>query len=73
MRAAEAPRAASSISSSSTRCSCTGGTSGWMMNTSASRQLARSCTPTQSLLNRLMAAGLSGVFSRLQISRASFW
>ena len=40
IRAADAPRAASSISSSSIRCSCTGGTSGWMMNTSASRQLA---------------------------------
>ena len=43
------------------------------MNTSASRQLARSCTPTQSLLKRLMAAGLSGVFSRLQMSLASAW
>ena len=32
-----------------------------------------SCTPTQSLLKRLMAAGLSGVFSRLQMSRASAW
>ena len=36
---ADAPRAASSISSSSTRCSWTGGTSGWMRKTSRSRQL----------------------------------
>src|SRR5579875_2483463 len=37
--AADAPRAASAISSSSTRCSCTGGTSGWIRNTSRSLQL----------------------------------
>ena len=39
-RAADAPRAASSMSSSSTRFSCTGGPSGWMTNTSRSRQFA---------------------------------
>src|SRR6266851_9102752 len=39
MRAADAPRAASSINRSSTRCSCTGGTKGWMIKTSRSRQL----------------------------------
>lgn len=44
IRAADAPRAASSMSRSSTRFSCTGGTSGWTMNTSRSRQLASSWT-----------------------------
>src|SRR5215467_435405 len=70
-RAAEAPRAASSISSSSIRWCCTGGTSGCTMNTSASRQLASSCTPRQSLLNVDVVEGLSGIFRRLQIARAS--
>ena len=71
MRAADAPRAASSISSSSIRCSWTGGDSGWMMKTSASRQLALSWTLRQSLLNRAMAAWLSGLFRCLQIDFAS--
>src|SRR5262249_12223914 len=70
-RAAEAPRAASSISSSSIKWCCTGGTSGCRMNTSASRQLASSCTPRQSLLNVDVVEGLSGLFRRLQIARAS--
>src|SRR3990172_8114093 len=71
-RAADAPRAASSISSSSIRCSCTFGTRGWMMNTSASRQLATSCTPKQSLLNRVTDAALRRVFRCLQMALASW-
>ena len=59
-RAAEAPRAASAISSSSTRCSCTGGTSGWMMKTSRSRQLACSWTSRQSLANRCSGRAAAG-------------
>jgi hypothetical protein len=53
------------------RCSWTGGDRGWMMNTSASRQLAWSWTLRQSLLNRAMAAWLSGLFKCLQIDFAS--
>jgi hypothetical protein len=71
MRDAEAPRAASSISSSSTRCSCTGLTSGWMMKTSRSRQFACSCTSRQSLANRWISTGRSGTPRLLQISSAS--
>src|SRR5215471_751427 len=71
-RAADAPRAASSISSSSIRWCCTGGTSGCTMNTSASRQFASSCTPRQSLLNVDVVEGLTGIFKRLQIARASW-
>src|SRR5215831_8996871 len=71
-RAAEAPRAASSISSSSIRWCCTGGTSACTMNTSASRQLASSCTPRQSLLKVDVVEGLSGIFRRLQIACASW-
>ncbi|CAM5550091.1 hypothetical protein SVIOM342S_06722 [Streptomyces violaceorubidus] len=59
MRPADAPRAASHIRSSSTRCSWTGLTSGWTRNTSRSRQLAISCTSRQSLANRLTRVGLS--------------
>src|SRR5215472_3995191 len=70
-RAADAPRAASVISSSSIRCSCTGGTSGWIRNTSRSLQLACSCTPRQSLANRSSRTGCSGTCSEAQISRAS--
>src|SRR3954468_3251270 len=55
--AAEAPRAASIIRSSSIRCSCVGGTSGCTMYTSRWRQLASSCAWRQSLLNRLMSTG----------------
>src|SRR5579863_4604371 len=69
--AADAPRAASVISSSSTRCSCTGGTIGWIRNTSRSRQLACSCTSRQSLANRRSRTGCSGVPSWPQISAAS--
>ena len=71
IRAADAPLAASSISSSSIRCSCTGGTSGWTMNTSASRQLASSCTPRQSLLNLLVVEGERRTFRCLQMAFAS--
>ena len=51
MWAADAPRAASSINSSSNRFSWTGGTSDWTMYTSRRRQFARSWTCRQSLLN----------------------
>src|SRR5215472_15668543 len=70
-RPAEAPRAASAISSSSTRFSCTGGTSGWIRNTSRSRQLACNCTSRQSLANRLTRTGLRGTRRWSQISSAS--
>src|ERR1700722_1530178 len=70
-RATDAPRAASAISSSSTRCSCTGGTSGWMRYTSRSRQLAWSCTWRQSLANRGIRTGLRGTPRYRQISSAS--
>src|SRR5262245_37517103 len=70
VRAAEAPRAASSISNSSTRCSWTGGTSGWMRYTSRSRQFAASCTWRQSLANRCTRHGDNGVPRWAQISRA---
>src|SRR5580698_5213133 len=70
-RAAEAPRAASAISSSSTRFSCTGGTSGWIRNTSRSRQLDCSCTSRQSLANRVMRTGRLGSDRYMQISAAS--
>src|SRR5215831_11748180 len=70
-RAAEAPRAASSMSSSSTRCSWTGGAKGWMRKTSRSRQLDCSCTSRQSLANRCSRTGSSGSPSSRQISAAS--
>src|SRR5215470_10332921 len=70
-RAADAPRAASSMSSSSTRCSWTGGLSGWMRNTSRSRQLDCSCASRQSLANRWSRTGSSGSPSSRQISAAS--
>src|SRR5215471_21135583 len=69
--AADAPRAASAISSSSTRFSCTGGTSGWIRYTSRSRQLPCSCTWRQSLANREISAGLRDTPSCAQISSAS--
>src|SRR5579871_2249770 len=69
--AADAPRAASAISSSSTRCSCTGGTSGWIRNTSRSLQLACSWTCRQSLANRTRRTGCCGTPSRAQISAVS--
>src|SRR6266699_616438 len=69
-RAAEAPRAASSISSSSTRCSCTGAASGWIRNTSRSRQLDWSWTSRQSLANRRTVEGCSGTPRWPQISCA---
>src|SRR5919201_5597128 len=71
IRAADAPRAASSMSSSSTRCSCTGVTSGWIRKTSHSRQLARNCTCKQSLLNRPAFVGCNGTPRYAQISAAS--
>src|ERR1700722_5916932 len=70
-RAADAPRAASAISSSSTRCSCTGLTSGWMMNTSRSRQLAWSWTSRQSFANRSSWTGCCGTARKAQISAVS--
>jgi hypothetical protein len=60
MREADAPRAASSISSSSTRFSCTGALSGWTMKTSCSRHLAWSWTSRQSLEKRLVRTGCRG-------------
>lgn len=69
--AAEAPRAASIMSSSSTRCSCTGATSGWIRKTSRSRQFAFSCTSRQSFANRVRVEGCSGMPSSAQISAAS--
>ena len=54
---AEAPRAASSISSSSNRWSCTGGASVCTTYTSRRRQFARSWTCRQSLLNRVVRDG----------------
>lgn len=42
-----------------------------MIKTSASRQLALSCTPTQSLLNLVEDDGLSLILSRRQISFAN--
>src|SRR5919198_4757168 len=71
IRAADAPRAASSMSSSSTRCSCTGVTSGWIGKTSHARQLARNCTCKQSLLNRPTFVGCNGTPRYAQISAAS--
>src|SRR4051794_4027926 len=71
VRAADAPRAASSIRSSSTRCSCTGATRGWIRKTSRSRQFACSCTSRQSLANRVTRAGSSGTARWPQISVAS--
>ncbi len=71
IRPADAPRAASHIISSSTRCSCTGLTSGWMRKTSRSRQLAWSCTSRQSFANRLTLVGLSGTPRCAQTSWAS--
>src|SRR5580704_13014789 len=70
-RAAEAPLAASAISSSSTRFSCTGGTSGWIRYTSRSRQFACNCTWRQSLANRVVRTGLRGTPRSEQISSAS--
>src|SRR6202011_1447716 len=70
MRAADAPRAASSIKRSSTKCSCTGGTKGWMIKTSRSRQLAWSCTPRQSFAYRSICDGSSGTPRWEQISAA---
>src|SRR5215475_11618634 len=70
-RAAEAPRAASSMSSSSARCSWTGGAKGWMRKTSRSRQLDCSCTSRQSLAKRCSRTGSSGSPSSRQISAAS--
>ena len=63
IEAAEAPRAASSIRSSSIRCSWVGGTSGWMMNTSRRRQFSWSCACRQSLLNRVSSTELSSTLS----------
>ena len=67
---AEAPRAASSISSSSMRCSWVGGTSGWTMNTSRWRQFAWSCACRQSLLNRVSSTELSSTPSDSQTAVA---
>ena len=70
-RAADAPRAASSIRSNSIRCSCTGGTSGWITKTSRSRQLALSCTYRQSLLKRRIVVVLKPTSRQLHTSDAS--
>src|SRR5215475_822551 len=70
-RAADAPRAASAISSSSIRCSCTGRTRDWMMNTSRSRQLDCNCTSRQSFANRLSSTGRCGTSRCAQISAVS--
>src|SRR5580692_6781076 len=70
-RPADAPRAASAISSSSTRCSCTGRTSGWIRNTSRSRQLDCSWTSRQSFANRLKRTARCGTERNAQISAAS--
>src|SRR6204780_4973077 len=70
-RAADAPRAASAISSSSTRCSCTGRTRGWIRNTSRSRQLDCSWTSMQSFANRLNVTGRCGTERNAQISAVS--
>src|SRR6266702_3499709 len=70
-RAADAPRAASAISSSSTRFSCTGFTSGWIRNTSRSRQLDCSWTSRQSFANRLTSTGRCGTARCAQISAVS--
>src|SRR5580693_8857757 len=70
-RAADAPLAASAISSSSTRFSCTGGTSGWIRYTSRSRQFACNCTWRQSLANRVVRTGRRGTPRSEQISSAS--
>src|SRR3954447_10490576 len=69
-RPAEAPRAASAISSNSTRLSWTGLTSGWIRLTSPSRQFACNCTCRQSLANRLMRTGLRSTPRWEQISSA---
>ncbi len=68
---ADAPRAASSIWRSSIRWSCTGGTRGWMINTSLSRQFSLSWTWIHPLLNRLIVVGLSGTPKYEQMLRAS--
>src|SRR3990172_5889064 len=52
------------------RCSWTGGARDWITKTSASRQFAPSCTPRQSLLNRLVVDGLRRVLRRVQIAFA---
>src|SRR6266702_1554065 len=70
-RAADAPRAASAISSSSTRFSCTGLPSGWIRNTSRSRQLDWSWTSRQSFANRLSSTGRCGTLRCAQISAVS--
>src|SRR5690242_14305453 len=70
-RPADAPRAASAISSSSTRFSCTGRTRDWMMNTSRSRQLDCNCTSRQSFANRLSSTGRCGTARCAQISAVS--
>ena len=62
--------AASSISSSSIRCSWVGGTSGWTTYTSRCRQFAWSCACRQSLLNRLISTGDSRTPSEAQIADA---
>src|SRR5215831_7844778 len=59
------------MSSSSTRCSWTGGLRGWIRNTSRSRQLDCSCTSRQSLANRWSRTGSSGSPSSRQISADS--
>src|SRR5271154_3387318 len=70
-RAADAPRAASAISSSSTRCSCTGRTSGWIRNTSRSLQFDCSWTSMQSFANRVNRTGRCGTLRYAQISAVS--
>src|SRR6266702_4877622 len=70
-RAADAPRAASAISSNSTRLSCTGRTRDWMTYTSRSRQLDCSCTSRQSFANRLSSTGRCGTCRCAQISAVS--
>src|SRR5260370_10780770 len=70
-RAADAPRAASAISSSSKRFSWTGGTSGWIRNTSRSRQLDCIWTSMQSFANRVNRTGSCGSDRHAQISAAS--
>src|SRR5216683_2431774 len=70
-RAADAPLAASAISSSSKRFSWTGGTSGWIRNTSRSRQLDCIWTSMQSFANRVNRTGSCGSDRYAQISAAS--
>src|SRR6266700_2928234 len=71
VRAADAPRDASSMNSNSARCSCTGGDNGCIRKTSLSRQLAFSCTYKQSLPKCRIVLLLRGTCKESQTSFAS--